>query len=168
MAADEAPVNFAAEVQQAGVAAECRAHRDDMLGRFGPQSTNCSEWHANRADHAVAFLLCRHKRRAGVFDRKTLDAEVDARWQQQHAESAGLFRGGPKTVLNRAAVVQHLRKEAGRCGGIHLQTRLPEYVLCHGQRMPVKVQVTDVLKQKTKERIALADVSSSDVRRPRG
>ena len=41
-------------------------------------------------------------------------------------------------------------------------------MLGHGQGMPVQVQVADVLKQETKERIALADVSSSDVRRPHG
>ena len=70
--------------------------------------------------------------------------------------TACLFRGGSETVLDRAAIVEDLGEEARRGQGIHLQARLPEYVLCHGQRMPVQVQVTDVLKQETDERIALA------------
>src|SRR5207253_9807522 len=62
---------------------------------------------------------------------------------------------GSKTVLDRAAVVEHLRKEAGRCRGVHLQARLAEDVLGHGQRMPVQMQVADVLQQETDKRVAL-------------
>src|SRR5713226_6003634 len=81
-----------------------------------------------------------------------------------------LTHGGSSSTPNRRAssaaaprpywieppVLSTSAKKLAVVEGFTFKTRLPEDVSCHGQRMPVQVQVTDVLKQETDERVALA------------
>src|SRR5207248_76166 len=79
VAADEPPIDFAAEVEQAGELAERGAHRGDVLRGFWPESSNGSQRDADGADRPAVF-------EDRGFHHESIAALIDTGWQQQHAE----------------------------------------------------------------------------------
>jgi predicted nucleotidyltransferase len=95
VATDDAAVDLAAEIQQAGVAAKGCPDGKDVLGSLRSKPANGHERHADGTDGATTVPLRLQERGARILDSKPVAAGVHTRrQQQQHSKPARLFDGG--------------------------------------------------------------------------
>jgi len=104
VAADDATVDLAVEIQQARVAAKGCAHGEDVLGGLRSKPTNGHERHADSADGATTLVLRVQERGARIRDVKPVTARVHTPRQQQYTKPARVFDRRAKTISSRKSV----------------------------------------------------------------
>jgi hypothetical protein len=129
---DQVTIDASTEVQEARERAKGVAERNDVVHGFHVQAADCAQRHTNRSNPAWRSLvgLPLGGMRLNFIP---IHAQVDARWQDQHAPAPWFFDGGPEAEMGGAAVVERLAEERRRGRRIHLGAGLQQTV-CHRAR----------------------------------